>query len=44
MQRILIEKYLLFMVGSACRVKRFTTGGKRFVDDEEVETTIQGLL
>jgi hypothetical protein len=29
-------------VGSVCRVKRFSLGGKRFADDEEVEKFSQG--
>jgi hypothetical protein len=28
------------MMGSVCRVKRFTAGGKRFAEDEEVETEV----
>jgi hypothetical protein len=50
-QRIFINKYILFMVGSVCRVKKFTTGsrncqlvGKRFADDEEVETEVRKWL
>jgi hypothetical protein len=38
-------------VGNVCRVKRFTNesrnwhlGGKRFVDDEEVETEVRKWL
>jgi hypothetical protein len=30
--------FLLFRMGSVCRVERFTAGGKRFADDEEAET------
>jgi hypothetical protein len=48
MQRILIKICFLFTVGSVCRVKWFTTGsrnghivGKRFGDDQEVETEVQ---
>jgi hypothetical protein len=51
MQRIFIKKYFLFMVGSVCCVKRFTTGsrncrlgGKHFTDDEAVETEVQKWL
>jgi hypothetical protein len=47
MQRIFINKCSLFMVGSVCCVKQFTSvsrnchlGGKRFADDEEVETEV----
>jgi hypothetical protein len=29
------------MVGSVCRIKRFTTGGKRFGGDKEVETEVR---
>jgi hypothetical protein len=46
-QRISIKRCFLFTVGSVCLVKRFTTGsrnchlgGKRFADDEEVETEV----
>jgi hypothetical protein len=38
MLRILINKYFLFTVGSVCHVKQFSRSGKRFVDDEEIET------
>jgi hypothetical protein len=44
MQRIFIKKCFLFTVGSVCRVKRFTAGGKLFADDEEVETELQKWL
>jgi hypothetical protein len=44
---IFIKKCFLFTVRSVFRVKRFTTGsrnchlgGKRFADDEEVETEV----
>jgi hypothetical protein len=40
MQRIFINKCFLFTVESVCRVKRFSLGGKRFADDEEVETEV----
>jgi hypothetical protein len=30
---ILIKKYLLFTVGSVCRVKRFTTGSRNYLKD-----------
>jgi hypothetical protein len=33
-------KNLLFMMGRAGRLKRFKLGGKRFADDEEVETKV----
>jgi hypothetical protein len=41
---IFIKKCFLFMVGSVCRVKRFTTGSKRFADDEKVETEVRKWL
>jgi hypothetical protein len=50
MQMIFIKKYFLFTVGSACRVKWFTTGssncrlGGRCFGDEEVETVVQTWL
>jgi hypothetical protein len=51
MQRISIKKRSLFMVGSVCRVKLFTAGsrncllcGKRFADDEDVETEVRKWL
>jgi hypothetical protein len=31
-------------VGSVCHVKRFHLGGKRFADDEEVETEVRKWL
>jgi hypothetical protein len=31
----------MFTVGSVCCVKRFHLGGKRFGDDEEVETEVR---
>jgi hypothetical protein len=37
MQKIFIKKYFLFTVGSVCRVKSFSLGGKRFVDEEKFE-------
>jgi hypothetical protein len=42
-QRIVINKYFLIMLGSVCRVKRFDLGGKRFADDE-VETEMWKCL
>jgi hypothetical protein len=44
MQRIFIKKYFLFTEGSVCGLKRFHYGGKRFVDDEEVETEVRKWL
>jgi hypothetical protein len=44
MQRMFMEKYFLFTVGSVCRVKLFCLGGKRFADDEEVETEVRKWL
>jgi hypothetical protein len=43
-QNIFIEKYFLFTLGSVRRVKRFNLGGKRFSDDEEVETEVRKWL
>jgi hypothetical protein len=37
-------KCFLFTVGSICHVKRFHLGGKRFADDEEVETEVRKWL
>jgi hypothetical protein len=34
----------LFTVGSVCRVKQFSLGGKRFVDEHEVETEVRKWL
>jgi hypothetical protein len=39
-QRIFIKKCFLFTVGSVCRLKRFHLGGRRFADDEKVETEL----
>jgi hypothetical protein len=33
MQRIVIKKCFLFMVGSVCRVKRFTVGSRNSLKD-----------
>jgi hypothetical protein len=41
---IFIKKCFLFTVGSVCRVKQFSLGGKRFVVDEEVKTEVQKWL
>jgi hypothetical protein len=38
MQRIFIKKCFLFTVESVCCTKLFHLGGKRFADDEKVET------
>jgi hypothetical protein len=32
---------ILIRVGCVCHVKRFSLGGKRFADDEEVEPEVQ---
>jgi hypothetical protein len=40
MQRIFINKCLLFAIGSICRVKRSSVRDECFVDDEEVETEV----
>jgi hypothetical protein len=34
----------MFTLGSVCRVKQFILGGKRFADDEEVETEVRKWL
>jgi hypothetical protein len=51
MQRIIMKNFILFTVGSVCRVKRFITGplenhlgGKRIADDKEVETEVRKWL
>jgi hypothetical protein len=41
MQSIFIKKWFLFTVGSTGRIKRFSLGGKNFIDDEEVETEVR---
>jgi hypothetical protein len=43
-QKVLIKKCFLFTVGSVCRVKWFTSGGRRFADGEEVETEVRKWL
>jgi hypothetical protein len=40
MKRIFIKKCFLLVVGSFCRIKQFTTGGKCFADDEDFETEV----
>jgi hypothetical protein len=44
MRKILLKKCYLFTVGSVSRVKRFHLCGKRFADDEEVETEVRNWL
>jgi hypothetical protein len=44
MQMIFKKKCFLLTVGSVCRVKRFHLCGKRFADDEEVETEARKWL
>jgi hypothetical protein len=44
MQRIFIQKCFLFTVGTVCREKRFSLGGKHFAYDEEVETEMRSGL
>jgi hypothetical protein len=39
-----VKKYYLFTVGSVCRVKRFSLGGKRFADEGEVEMEVRKWL
>jgi hypothetical protein len=41
MQRISINKYFLFMLRSACRIKQLHVVSKCFAHDEEVETEVQ---
>jgi hypothetical protein len=36
--KVIRKEMFHFMVGSVCRLKPGTTGGKRYADDEEVET------
>jgi hypothetical protein len=38
---IFIKKCFLFTVGSVCHVSGSQLGGRRFVDDEEVETEVR---
>jgi hypothetical protein len=38
------KKIVPFTVGSVCRVKRFSHGGKGFVDNEKVETEVRKWL
>jgi hypothetical protein len=45
MQRIFINKWFLFTVGSVCHVKRFTTGSRNcHPDDEEIDTKVRKWL
>jgi hypothetical protein len=44
MQIIFMKKCFLSTVSSVCRVKRFSFGGKRFADDEEVQTEVRKWL
>jgi hypothetical protein len=44
MQKIFTNKCFVFTVGSVCRVKRFSRGGKGFVEVEEVETEAREWL
>jgi hypothetical protein len=44
MQRIFIEKYFLFTMGSVCCVKRFHLTGNIIADEEEVETEVRKWL
>jgi hypothetical protein len=43
-QRIFIKRFFLFMMGSVCCIKLFSPGGKRFADDEEIETEVHMWL
>jgi hypothetical protein len=38
------KEYFLFMLERFCRVKQLHLGGKRFADDEEVETGMRKWL
>jgi hypothetical protein len=38
------KEMLLFTVGSVCRVKRFSLGGKYFAVEEEVEMEVRKWL
>jgi hypothetical protein len=39
--RMFIKKYFLFVIRTVCRLKRFNLGGKRFADEEKVETVVR---
>jgi hypothetical protein len=39
-----VKKCFLFTVGTVCRVKQFHLNGKRFTDDEEIETEVRKWL
>jgi hypothetical protein len=39
-----IKKRFLFTVGSVCRLKQSSLGGKNFADDEEAETEVRQWL
>jgi hypothetical protein len=43
-ERDIHKECFLFTVGSACRVKLFSLGGKHFADDEEVEMDVRKWL
>jgi hypothetical protein len=47
-QKDSVQKYLkkcfLFTLGSVCHLEWFHLGGKRFADDEEVETEVRKWL
>jgi hypothetical protein len=44
MQRIFSKKYFLFTVGRICPSQLVEKRGKRFADDEEVETEVRKWL
>jgi hypothetical protein len=44
MKRTYIKKYFSYLAGSVCPVKRFTTGGRLFTDEEEVEMEVRKWL
>jgi hypothetical protein len=44
MKMIFIKICFLFAVGSVCRARQFSLGGKCFADDEKVETEVRKWL
>jgi hypothetical protein len=43
-QRIFVKECFLFMVGSICRVKRFTTGSKHSLKDVKNSQVMPGAM
>jgi hypothetical protein len=41
---MILKKCFLFTAGSVSRVKQFSLGGKRFVDEGKVETEVRKWL